>query len=275
MPVLIPITDCDEDTYLDIANAKHGRRRRRLISAWPTIDSRYKHYIASTANLETLTSSPLSDIRKRDCRHCYDKPTKARDELVAKLLRLFPAHGLPICQYCLIHDVGTVDHYAPISTFPEFSVLPRNLVPACGVCNTLKKEKWLRDGVREVFSLYYEDMPAARYLEVDIEFKSVGGARISFAINRPAGLAEAVFRRIQRHYTIFDLIERYNTTAIRTVTGALISARILTSSGRATVQKYLERVADEWERQLGNNYWKAIAYRALANSNDFLALAGV
>lgn len=275
MPVLTPITDCDKDTYADIARAKRGPRRRRLTNAWPTIEGRYNQYIASTAALEALTPSPLSRVRKSDCKHCYEKDTKPLGRLVARLLRLFPTHGLPSCQYCLIGDVESVDHYAPASIFPEFSVLPRNLVPACSRCNTLKNQRWVDGGIRELFSLYYEDMPAARYLDVDINFIQGGGARISFRITKPAGMTANMFRRIERHYEILELIERYNSTAIRAVTNALRSARILSPSGRATAVGFLNQFASGWEHELGANYWEAIVYRELASNTDFLVLAGI
>ncbi|MBD3831754.1 MAG: hypothetical protein IE910_00160 [Brevundimonas sp.] len=47
--------------------------------------------------------------------------------------------ALSTCPMCGAAGVGTVDHYLPRETYPEFSVFTPNLVPACGTCNSKAK----------------------------------------------------------------------------------------------------------------------------------------
>lgn len=43
---------------------------------------------------------------------------------------------LVCCPMCGSHHPGTLDHYLPRESFPEFSILPCNLIPACPHCNS-------------------------------------------------------------------------------------------------------------------------------------------
>ena len=79
----------------------------------------------------------LGDLSKAELVALYDtgvvrsngRPRQIYDEL--KLA----AHDE--CPYCGgVGELGTLDHYLPKSRFPAYSVLPLNLIPACGVCNT-------------------------------------------------------------------------------------------------------------------------------------------
>jgi len=49
--------------------------------------------------------------------------------------------GILCCPMCGSPTTGTLDHYLPRDAFPEFSVFPSNLVPACGLCNSGAKGK--------------------------------------------------------------------------------------------------------------------------------------
>lgn len=44
--------------------------------------------------------------------------------------------GLLCCPMCGSQHLGTLDHYLPRESFPEFSILPCNLIPACPHCNS-------------------------------------------------------------------------------------------------------------------------------------------
>ncbi len=63
------------------------------------------------------------------------------------LARIRSTKGLTCCPMCGSHHHGTLDHYLPRDSFPEFSILPSNLVPACPYCNSSVK-KALYKGAR-------------------------------------------------------------------------------------------------------------------------------
>lgn len=66
--------------------------------------------------------------------------------------------GLLCCPMCGSHHPGTLDHYLPRESFPEFSILPCNLVPACPHCNSgVKKGRYKGASVPERFLHPYFD----------------------------------------------------------------------------------------------------------------------
>ncbi len=52
------------------------------------------------------------------------------------LQRIRRTAGLLCCPMCGSQHPGTIDHYLPRERFPEFSILPCNLIPACPHCNS-------------------------------------------------------------------------------------------------------------------------------------------
>lgn len=42
------------------------------------------------------------------------------------------------CQYCFSNDIDAVDHFIEKDKSPELAILPQNLVPVCGKCNSEK-----------------------------------------------------------------------------------------------------------------------------------------
>ncbi len=62
------------------------------------------------------------------------------------------------CPMCGSQYPGTVDHYLPRKSFPEFSILPCNLIPACPYCNSgVKKEMYKGNTSPERFIHPYFD----------------------------------------------------------------------------------------------------------------------
>jgi 5-methylcytosine-specific restriction endonuclease McrA len=52
------------------------------------------------------------------------------------LKRIRQTPDLLCCPMCGSPSIGTLDHYLPKEDYPEFSVLPSNLLPACSLCNS-------------------------------------------------------------------------------------------------------------------------------------------
>ncbi len=66
--------------------------------------------------------------------------------------------GLLCCPMCGSQHPGTLDHYLPRESFPEFSILPCNLIPACPHCNSgVKKGRYRGTTLPERFIHPYFD----------------------------------------------------------------------------------------------------------------------
>lgn len=276
MPILSPLENDDEQHYKAIAAAKRGRRGQRLRGLWSRVNgvkARYDHYVGLLPALEGLTASTLGPVHANDARHCYTSKCKALTKLKSDIVNALPANRDFYCQYCLISERDALDHYAPKERFPEFSVLPRNLIPCCPICNRLKGEAWLRNGIRIIINLYYDPLPNVRYLAVQINFPALGGARVDFSLQHAVGIDARTFERLTYHYEQLELFRRLNQAGADLVSSKLISAQQLQS--RLLVSQLLTVEADGFEAQYGINYWKTVMLRELAGSNGFFTAIGL
>lgn len=95
----------------------------------------YLRYYARTDRLERLPR-----LRRRitvdeaaSLKSCYDSKTDAWKRIYSDIRKLSKK-----CSYCGVRDVVGLDHYLPrdgVRGYPEFNILPVNLVPACDRCN--------------------------------------------------------------------------------------------------------------------------------------------
>jgi 5-methylcytosine-specific restriction endonuclease McrA len=275
LPLLSPLIDQDEEVFAAIGDAKRGPRRERLRTIRPVVQSRYEEYRNLLPRLQNLTCCPLSSRLRRDCLHCYDSPTEPLGRLISSVLGIRPANGSPLCQYCLIGEIDCLDHYVPRKVFPEFSILPRNLVPACSKCNRLKGTAWIAGKSRKILNLYYDDIPSARFLRVNVTFLRQDRATIEFSLNQPRSINDAHFERIKRHFNKLALIERYNVRSAEEVSELLGIAQKTAAQGRDVIAANLAAMANIHVRRHGANYWKAVLTRHLANNEEFFATVGV
>ncbi|SCA56748.1 Putative phage protein (fragment) [Candidatus Terasakiella magnetica] len=132
------------------------------------IDNQGTQYIAQ-ANVGQLYTLPhtnhprgtdpliLGSLKKSDLTKLYTyrmlqkQPAKSiYDEIMVA------AHGK--CPFCGgIGHPETLDHYLAKSNYPQFSVLPANLVPACRDCNTGKGHIRAQNAEEQVIHPYFDD----------------------------------------------------------------------------------------------------------------------
>ncbi|MCE0912568.1 MULTISPECIES: hypothetical protein [Pseudomonas] len=115
-------------------------------------------------NLMDYTGSEEeAKARKESLLNLYTpKETQFQYELLASLRR---NHGLIFCPCCGSHSVpGTLDHYLPKTSFPEFAVLLANLTPMCNACQEDKGASYLtEEGNRKFIHSYFDDINFSLY----------------------------------------------------------------------------------------------------------------
>ena len=122
------------------------------------------------------------------------------------------------CPFC--GGIGTprnLDHFLPKAHFPQFSVLPLNLVPVCRDCNM--------DGKAESFAVKAEDQIIHPYTDDDRFFMEqwiyatynagdgVGPGEFEYYTSPPATWDEDDKQRVRKHFKDFDLAKRYAVKA--------------------------------------------------------------
>lgn len=173
------------------------------------------------------------------------------------------------CPYCAgIGTARTLDHYLPKSKFPQFSVHPQNLVPACRDCNT-------DSGAG--FPLSTELQPIHPYLDKECFFADrwIHGEVIrcepvvvSFFVSPPAHWSDIDRSRALRHFEDCNLTDRFSNQ-ISGELGPLIQQRKSTLSvfSAAQFENHLRVVSEDGSLLL--NGWKRTMYLALCESEWF------
>lgn len=122
------------------------------------------------------------------------------------------------CPFC--GGIGTprnLDHFLPKAHFPQFSVLPHNLVPACRDCNM--------DGKAHSFATNAADQIIQPYADNDRFFidqwifatfhagNDEEPGEFEYYTSPPEGWSEVDKLRVKKHFEDFDLAKRYGTKA--------------------------------------------------------------
>jgi hypothetical protein len=259
--------------FVQIAKAKTGARRKRLMRNAQRIHATFQAFEACTPAVEALAPSTLSKALRDDLIHAYDKRTKPLKILIAKVMLVGREQA---CQYCGINlEADTLDHYLEKHAYPEYAVLCRNLVPSCGACNRDRRPT-IQAGQRAV--LNFRDDPINQIpdvLRAHVEPAGSGfRARFSLAPAGPA--AHPVATIYARHVESLGLRKRFEQVSakelaelLRTLVDNQMPRRRSTFSKRLASEQ-LRSNADSLEKQLGRNDWRVALRRAAATSSDFL-----
>ncbi|MCQ6552470.1 HNH endonuclease [Streptomyces sp. C10-9-1] len=264
-PVRNPITD------LDTAIARRRQRdiRQLLQDARADVVSAYEQYedilrdIANfdsvAANQTELAQALLGNVPLMDSK----RPLGSLRTAVLDAAE----HGQFRCPLCERAQVCALDHFLPKEQYPEFSIFVDNLIPVCERCNRLKGAECDRQNGLLLFHAYFDDLPSEKILVATVQTDNV--VTITFELQRPPDLSEAAFARIEKHFTVLQLLEFYRKEAIAEVTDNADSyVQAAQRSGAAGIQQMIgdQLAGTAWR---GTNHWKNVLYRGLLDSANF------
>ena len=268
-----PLKAYDEQefqTFEAIVDDKDEPGKGLLKGLAQTIRNRYTEYAVKVANLQTLLPSALGREARIACRSCYDSPELWKSVINDAVRGLQPNELRGRCPYCGTAPPDTLDHYVPRSRFPEFSVLTRNLIPCCGRCNLLKREKWLRDGQRVCLNVYYDTLPAERCVFAEVMYDDSLTPSLKFCVDGRAGVADPVLSAVKLHFETLRLYERLPISGNDVITETRNTLVRFDVTNPADAQVLLEEQTRDFARQYGANHYKTAISEALAASDDFL-----
>ncbi len=175
--------------HKDILNAsqKKIREEREIIGNYlKELDAQVEAYIDKDIEYSTLKPLTLQDKEetkklrkalKRLYKSNEDPVKKMKEEVIEKYMENDFSHNGERCPYCGILRQSTtdLDHFLPKGTFPEYSILPLNLVYICTRCNSQGHKGTLindNDTGRRLFLHPYTDQELGEYcfLECSIDF---------------------------------------------------------------------------------------------------------
>jgi 5-methylcytosine-specific restriction endonuclease McrA len=177
------------------------------------------------------------------------------------------------CLICGVPRNGQLDHFLPISNFPQFAVFLHNLVPVCGECNSSKGN--IEGHLHPVFSKWMKtnflQLEIVNFFDGKPTFTLSGNKRLDFPSRKRFGqfaTAAEIRRKILRFCEMFwyEYTEKELTTGI-----------IFQSPGNfnlvMTIENLTQQLKEKSVFEFNNNGTHSAAgmlYNALANCPDLL-----
>ena len=224
-----------------------------------------------------VTQNPLvlGRLMKSDLIKLYETyfvpEEKPGREIYNKILNA----AMESCPFC--GGIGTprnLDHFLPKAHYPQFSILPVNLVPSCRDCNM--------DGKSAEFADQAHNQIIQPYLDNDRFFldqwivasyeEEVNGepGKFNYRVEAPADWNDTDKRRVAKHFEAFNLAHRYGVKAAQllgTVMAQVDSLRRIGLSNELIRETIFEPGVSQAQFP---NHWQRGFYQAL-----MLKLVGV
>lgn len=211
-------------------------------------------------------------ITKGEAKDLYDKGLLGRKEgkkIYAKLL----SRALK-CPYCgEVGIVSTLDHYLPKSFYPQFSILPYNLIPACRDCNSGSKGSKYPEHEEEQIIHPYFDKPIF-FNEQWIYAKVIRATNqgepyiLKYYVACPSGWNDIDKKRVKNHFDEFDIAKRYGIQASEALSDVIYMRK--NSLSNLPCKDYLLHLKEQSKNESFHiNHWRRVMYQALANDRVF------
>jgi hypothetical protein len=153
-----------------------------------------------------VTKKELKDVYSS---HMVERAKPAR-AIYDSLLSQAP---LGRCPFCGFGHASTLDHYLPKAKYPQFSILPFNLVPSCKDCNTSKGTAIASIAEEQSLHPYFDHQDFINDQWLYAEVIQMTPATIRFFVKAPEHWDDISKIRVQSHFNAFKLASRYSLEA--------------------------------------------------------------
>lgn len=265
--------------------------RNNFISVFPTFYAKEQQYQALSlagnlyaypkVNPLTNTTPVVGHLTKRKLVNLYENNLRDKDKPARDYYDALLVSSGERCPFC--GDIGqtkNLDHFLPKAHFPEFSVMPLNLVPSCRDCNmgekgqayaTLEDDQAIHPYVdKDIF--YQEQWIYAEYIDED-------DGSVVYYVQCPAAWSQEEKNRAENHFNSLDLANRYSLEAGKHLSEVIDQKNafvdvILGFNPQATTQAIKDAFVNANLQPVINsgqfsNHWKKVMYQCLANSATF------
>jgi hypothetical protein len=246
------ITEWNKYLRAGCSGKLHTIQSIMVVRSSVTIPFRWLNYTV------TLNKSELINIyetyfvpEKKPARKIYDALLNAAQEQ---------------CPFC--GGIGTprnLDHFLPKTIFPQFSVLPHNLIPSCRDCNM--------DGKGSAFATNEEDQIIHPYTDKDIFFSEQwifatyhqSNRTFEYSALPPDNWSDVDKARVRKHFKDFNLANRYRTKAAQQLNTVLLQINRMKQAGvdREVIKNVV--LQSGVDAAPFANHWQKGMYQALIN----------
>jgi hypothetical protein len=178
----------------------------------------------------------------------------------------------PKCPFC--GGVGqsfTLDHYLPKTKFPQFSVLPINLVPCCRDCNSSKGTGVATRKCEQVLHPYLDGPQFFDTAWLSAAVVQSDPIRIDYSATPPLAWSADDRERVAAHMREHRLAFRFSREAASDLVEVMYE-RQTHLAGLSAVEYRLVLQDKAIFSRLGVNHWRRVMYRALSESDWFCNL---
>ncbi|MGB3750763.1 MAG: hypothetical protein WA945_04295 [Arcobacteraceae bacterium] len=119
---------------------------------WVEESKSYNTVLNSSAILDTTSLLDFTTY-KDNFAYLYNKASNERSFIP----KLRTKYKTSLCPYCSSPSCGTLDHYYPQKKFPQYAIIPNNLIPSCHRCNKIKGEIFPLLNDERIINPYFDD----------------------------------------------------------------------------------------------------------------------
>ena len=263
---------CSKDLFVKCAERiSNAENRETLLGHQDDIEELNSEYVEFAKALrlyefgpeEDFWNVPLNTWNNLYTNHMSKQKGIARADY--NTIKLAPAGDT--CPYCSVHPIHSVDHFLPKSQFPQYSVMPVNLVGCCRDCNKEKSARCATVLDDQLFQPYFESINS-RWLTAEVREETPPS--VTYHVDPSHGLDEMKARRAQNQFDMLKLGHAYAMRAAEELSSIEYSLNeIHERSGSEEVRGYLARAAESSRHASNPIEWKVALYEALAQSDWF------
>lgn len=253
--------------------------RNRMLAQADLVKNAAIDYLERTGAATTYAIAPiraaknenpvvLGNITKSVFVHLYDYYMVKRDpgRSIYNEILIAANDSCPLCGG--LGHARTIDHYLPKANYPQFSILPYNLVPACRDCNTDKGNPIITDAGKQLFHPYYDQGCFYEDSWVIATVSQEVPCAITYSACPPENWTEIDKERASNHFDFFDIAKRYSIRSAEELSIVVDQRRgFMRNFTPELFSQYLESVAET--PGLFPNHWRRVMYKALAADEWF------
>lgn len=233
----------------------------------------YKQHFDSN-NLEILKSTRVGQLHKDSLLGLYNSDAAIVKNFRKRYFAQNPQTYNNLCPYCTLSEANTTEHILPKEKYPEYAVDTLNLIPTCSGCNSKKGDSIIDvvSGKKTTINYYTDKLPHEQYLYVDFEVSSNNIKAVYHLENHDNKINVEMYSLIERHFSKFDLLNRFNLKAIQEISELrnlyVVEDFSNEAEYNAFAAKQIRKIKMDMP-QLGYNHWKVILYLSAATSDVF------
>lgn len=228
---------------------------------------------AGTAQLYTIPADPRGNgdvvrgaVTKAELKEVYTSHMVAKSKLARNFYQgLLDCAPLGLCPSCGFSQAETLDHYLNKAGFPQFSVFPYNLVPACKSCNHGKLDSVATNVGQQPLHPYYDHGHYVSEQWLHAEIRQTAPPTMRYYVLAPHHWDPVSKERVAAHFAGFKLSGRFSIQA----TSELAALRSMLTRFCPSEASRRTRLTEHamTHRDLHANCWKTALYQALASSD--------